>query len=188
MTLSPSRSPLIVGISGNPQRPSKTRILVHTVVERIEAQYGLAGEAYDLADAPELGQAIDHKGIVGKLAELIRKIESADALVVGTPVYKGSYTGLFKHLFDLVGPDKLVGKPVILTASGGGDRHALVVEHQLRPLFGFFAAHSMATAVYVNEADFFDGKIKSEPALKRIDCAIAELRPWLAPFIRAPAA
>jgi FMN reductase len=188
MTPSHSRLPLILGISGNAQRPSKTRVLVHTVVECIEAHYGFAGEAYDLADAPELGQAIDHKGIAGKLAELIRKIESADALVVGTPVYKGSYTGLFKHLFDLIGPDKLMGKPVVLTASGGGDRHALVVEHQLRPLFGFFAAHSMATAIYVNDADFADGKIKSEPALKRIDCAVAELRPWLAPFVKAPAA
>jgi len=188
MTASKSRSPLIVGIAGNTHRPSKTRALVQTVVDKIEARYSVAGRIYDLLDVPELGQALDHTGIVGKLADTIARIESADILVVGSPVYKGSYTGLFKHLFDLVGQDKLVGKPVILTASGGGDRHALVVEHQLRPLFGFFAAHSMATAIYVNDADFADGKIKSEPALKRIDCAVAELRAWLAPFVKAPAA
>lgn len=188
MTTSPSKSPLIVGVSGNVHRPSKTRALVKTVMGGIEARYGVAGHAYDLIDAPELGQALDHKGIVGKLAELISKIETANVLVVGSPVYKGSYTGLFKHLFDLIGPDKLIGKPVILTACGGGDRHALVVEHQLRPLFGFFAAHSMATAIYVNDADFADGNLKSEPALKRIDCAVAELRPWLAHFASAPAA
>jgi len=188
MTASKSRSPLIVGIAGNTHRPSKTRALVQTVVDKIEARYGVAGQIYDLLDVPELGQALDHTGIVGKLKDTIARIEGADVLVVGSPVYKGSYTGLFKHLFDLVGQEKLVGKPVILTASGGGDRHALVVEHQLRPLFGFFAAHSMATAIYVNDADFADGRIKSEPALKRIDCAVTELRPWLSPFIKAPAA
>ena len=174
------RVPSIVGLSGNIKRPSKTRILVRTVLDRIEAAYGAKGRLYDLLDAPELGNVWDFANIKGPLADLIAAIENADLLVVGSPVYKGSYTGLFKHLFDLVGFDRLVGKPVVLTASGGGDRHALVVEHQLRPLFGFFTAHSMATAIYVSEADFVNDEIVSAPVLKRIDCAVTELRPWLA--------
>ena len=170
----------IVGLSGNIKRPSKTRVLIQTVLDRIETAYGIQGSLFDLLDAPELGAAWDRANINGRLADLIATLESADILVVGSPVYKGSYTGLFKHLFDLVGYDRLSGKPVILTASGGGDRHALVVEHQLRPLFGFFTAHSMATAIYVSESDFADGRITSASALKRIDCAVAELKPWLA--------
>jgi FMN reductase len=173
------RAPSIVGISGNIKRPSNTRVLIQTVLDRIEATYHIEGSLFDLLDAPELGTAWDFANIKGPLAELIASIESADVLVVGSPVYKGSYTGLFKHLFDLIGYDRLIGKPVILTASGGGDRHALVVEHQLRPLFGFFTAHSMATAVYVSESDFVDGAIESASVLKRIDCAVAELKPWL---------
>lgn len=183
MTTPGPRTPSIVGISGNLKRPSKTRILVQTVLDRIEAAYGARGRVYDLLDAPDLGSTWDFAKIDGSLAALIHAIESADVLVVGTPVYKGSYTGLFKHLFDLIGVDRLIGKPVVLTASGGGDRHALVVEHQLRPLFGFFTAHSMATAIYVSETNFADGVITSEPVLKRIDCAVAELRPWLAPRV-----
>lgn len=182
MALSGQRVPSIVGVSGNIKRPSKTRLLIKTVLDRIESTYGVEGKLFDLLDAPELGNVWDFKNIKGALAELIATIEASDVLVVGSPVYKGSYTGLFKHLFDLVGQDRLVGKPVILTASGGGDRHALVVEHQFRPLFGFFAAHSMATAVYVSETDFANDAITSAPALKRIDCAVAELRPWLAAY------
>ena len=79
---------------------------------------------------------------------------AADALIVGSPVYKGSYTGLFKHLFDFVEPEALAGKPVILTATGGGPRHALVVEHSLRPLFGFFTALTIPTAIYASDQDF----------------------------------
>ena len=75
-------------------------------------------------------------------------------MIVGTPVYKGAYTGLFKHLIDFIDPGRLAGKPVALTATGGGLRHALMVEHTLRPLFGFFATLTVPTAVYASEADF----------------------------------
>lgn len=51
----------------------------------------------------------------------------------------------------------LVGKPVVIAATGGGHRHALTVEHQLRPLFAFFCAHTIATSVYAAEAEFTDG-------------------------------
>ncbi len=72
-----------------------------------------------------------------------RRSRTADGLIVGSPVYKGAYTGLFKHLFDLVDPGALAGKPVAIVATGGGARHALVVEHAFRPLFGFFGALQM---------------------------------------------
>jgi FMN reductase len=181
------KSPSVVGISGSVRRPAKTTALIGTVLKKIEAAYSTASVLFDLTDAPELGLAIDHTGVVGDLAVLIRSIESADVLVVGSPVYKGSYTGLFKHLFDLIGHDRLIGKPVILTASGGSDRHALVVEHQLRPLFGFFTALSMATAIYASDADFVEGQLTSAATLKRIDSAVAELAPWLAQHTVQPA-
>jgi len=60
---------------------------------------------------------------------LNKTIEEADALVVLTPVYKGSYTGLLKHLFDFIDPAALAGRPIVLTAIGGGQKHALVLEH-----------------------------------------------------------
>ncbi|MFJ1284509.1 NAD(P)H-dependent oxidoreductase, partial [Acinetobacter baumannii] len=83
-------------------------------------------------------------------------------------------TGLFKHFFDLLDPTALRGKPVLLTATGGGDRHALIVEHQLRPLFGFFEAYSLPTAIYATERDFADGQPASEAFARRIDQALDE--------------
>ncbi len=71
-------------------------------------------------------------------------VEAADALIVGTPVYRASFTGLFKHFFDFVEQTALVGYvPVLLAASGGSDRHALVLEHQLRPLFSLLSRHRL---------------------------------------------
>ncbi|MGO7902642.1 NAD(P)H-dependent oxidoreductase, partial [Rhizobium ruizarguesonis] len=66
------------------------------------------------------------------------------------------------------------GKPIIITATGGGDRHALMVEHQLRPLFGFFMAHTLPTAVYASYHDFTDYAVSSDALLARITYVIGE--------------
>lgn len=104
---------------------------------------------------------------------MIRTIIEADALVVGSPTYKGSYTGLFKHVIDLLDPADLRGKPIVLTATGGGDRHSLVVEHQLRPLFAFFEAFVTPTAIYASGRDFIDGT-PSPAVLGRVNQALGE--------------
>ena len=99
--------------------------------------------------------------------------------MLASPVYKGSYAGLFKHLFDLLEPRSLVGKPVLLGAVGGGPRHALVIEHQLRPLLGFFEAQTLATGVYAAESDFEDGILTAPAAIERLDRAIGQFAPLL---------
>ncbi|MDR6665504.1 MsuE subfamily FMN reductase [Rhizobium sp. 1399] len=106
---------------------------------------------------------------------MISEIVSADLLIVGSPTYKGSYPGLFKHLIDLIDPHELRAKPIIITATGGGDRHALMVEHQLRPLFGFFMSHTLPTAIYASDRDFADYAVSSEQLSKRIDEVISEI-------------
>ena len=96
---------------------------------------------------------------------VVRRVLDADALVVATPIYKDSYPGLFKHLIDLLDPQSLVHKPILIAATGGGDKHAPAVEHQLHPLFAFFEAHTLGTAVHVSDKDFEEGRLTSTAAL-----------------------
>jgi FMN reductase len=165
----------LVGFSANVQRPSKTRALVEAVGQRIGRLRATRFEMHDFVDAGPGIAAFSRNGLTPSAEAVISAIETADALVVGTPVYKGSYTGLFKHLFDFVDPAALVGKPVILSATGGGPRHALVVEHSLRPLFGFFSAHTIPSAVYGSDADFRDGILVDEGVKARIRDAANQL-------------
>lgn len=165
----------VVAFSGNTRRPSRTRALVESVGAELSRRRPVELRQYDLVDAGPGISAAERSGLSLPAARIIDAIENADALIVGSPVYKGSFAGLFKHVFDLVAPEALAGKPVVLTATGGGTRHALVVEHSLRPLFAFFEARTVATAVYAGDTEIIDGQITDAALQARIATAASEL-------------
>lgn len=166
----------IVGISGNISRPSKTRHFVEHIAKLGANALSASTAVYDIDDfGPSLAKARRYSELDPGARNLVEQALDASVLVVGSPTYKGSYTGLFKHLFDLLDPVSLRGKPVILVATGGGDRHSLIVEHQLRPLFGFFEALTMPTAIYASDRDFADGVLASEAIRSRASQAVAEV-------------
>ncbi|XUY30173.1 FMN reductase (plasmid) [Agrobacterium sp. rho-8.1] len=165
---------LIVGFSGNINRPSSTRSFVERITVSLARQTGSNHAVFDVEDlGPSLAAARSVAELDPAARQIVKTIIDAKTLVIGSPTYKGSYTGLFKHVFDLLDPADLRGKPIILTATGGGDRHSLVVEHQLRPLFGFFEAFVLPTAIYASGRDFIEGQ--PSPIIQlRIDQAIRE--------------
>ncbi|MBG0808273.1 NAD(P)H-dependent oxidoreductase [Methylosinus sp. H3A] len=166
----------MVVVTGNTHRPSKSQALAAAIVEAAQLGPAVSTEIYDIVDAgPGLGGSLRRDDLPWEAARIVDAIEHADGLVVAVPIYKASYPGLFKHLFDFVDPSALERKPVALAATGGGFRHALAVEHQLRPLFGFFSAHSLPTGVFVSDANYRDGKIVDEDVIKRIGALAGEL-------------
>jgi FMN reductase len=170
----------LVGFVGSFGRPSRSRALVEFVSDLATQRFGIAACVYDITDlGASFGNARRIDDLDAPARSIIDEIAAADVIVVGTPTYKGSYTGLFKHAIDLLDPLALAGKPVVLTATGGGDRHALVVEHQLRPLFGFFQAHALPSAVYAADRDFTDYRLVAEPIRQRVQQAVSELTPFL---------
>jgi len=175
----------IVAVSGSPTAPSRTTALVDDVARNVAEQ--VDGEARLIELAPllgGLGAAVWRDQLDPVVQEALDAVEQADVLVVGSPAYRASYTGLFKLFFDHIGQYALVDKPVLLTATGGSDRHALLVEHQMRPLFGFFQAHTLPLGIFASEADFENYQVTSADLRARIDLSIRRALP----FIRAGAA
>jgi FMN reductase len=165
----------IVGFAGSSSRPSRTRSLVEAIAEATGARSEVESTIYDLTEIhPSLGATLDIRSAPPDLLDLIETITNADALIVGSPVYKGTYTGLFKHLFDLIEPKALKDKPVVLSATGGSERHALVIDHGLRPLFAFFSADILSTGLYATETDFADYRPQGA-LVTRIDRVAEEL-------------
>ena len=171
----------IVAVSGGLNTPSKTESLVQAILDEL-------GEAIDInvhfikfsEIGHLLGGAIYRNQLPQRVQDDLAAVEAADALIVGTPVYRASFTGLFKHFFDFVEQTALVDVPVLLAASGGSERHALVLEHQLRPLFSFFQAQTLPIGVYATDKDFSpEYTVKSELLAARITLAIARALPIL---------
>lgn len=176
----------IIGFSSGYGPTSRTRALVTAAANSIGARSLLPAAVFDLEDlGPSLGTAKRLDDLAPEAREWVERLIGSAALVVGSPVYKGSYTGLFKHLFDLIEPEALLGKPVLLTATGGGEKHALVIEHQLRPLFGFFEAATAPTGVYASSADFAGTDPVAPALLARLDTATAQVADRLAALSQA---
>jgi FMN reductase len=148
----------IIGFCGSSWRPARSRALVEAVGADLRERHAITTEILDLVDAGPGLAAFSRDGLSDSARGVIEAIEGADGLVIGCPVFQGSYPGLFKHVFDLIEPSALKNRPVLLTALGGGLRHSLVVEHQLRPLFGFFEACTVSTAIYASAAEFEAGQ------------------------------
>jgi len=170
----------VVAVSGGLQRPSRTLVLVQELLAALGDALPIDVHLIELGNiGPQFAGSLYRSQLPANVEAEVAAIESADLLIVASPVYRGSYTGLFKHLFDFVHHEALTDKPVLLAATGGSDRHALVIDHQLRPLFSFFQARTLPIGVYAVEKDF-EGYEVSSPALKeRIALAIARAVPQL---------
>lgn len=170
----------IVAISGALQQPSRTEVLLDAIVGELAVALPIDVHFVKLSEiGAEVGATLNRGALPPRVFADIQAIETADALVVATPVYRASYTGLLKHLFDFVGHESLVGRPVLLAATGGSDRHCLMIEHQLRPLFGFFQALALPLGIYASEADFDDYQLASKTVAERIALAVDHALPWL---------
>ena len=71
-----------------------------------------------------------------------------------TPAFNASFGGLFKSFFDVLPEETLTDMPVLIAATGGTERHSLVLEHALRPMFSYLRAIVSPTGVYAATDDF----------------------------------
>lgn len=178
----------VVAVSGSLHEPSKTTALVRAIAEAVAERADVEFELIELTEiGPSLAGALRRDQLPSSVEEKLVAIETADLLIVGSPVYRASFTGLFKHLFDFVGQYELVGKPVLLAATGGGERHALIIEHQLRPLFAFFQALTLPLGVYASDTDFDGYVISSDVLRSRIDLAAERALPLVGYAASRPA-
>jgi FMN reductase len=171
----------IVAVSGGLQRPSKAAALAEHLMDLIADEVLCEQRLVELGQlAPHLTGAVWRSQLPETVERELAAVEQADIVVVATPVYRGSYTGLFKHFFDFIHQDALIDKPVLLAATGGSERHALMIDHQLRPLFSFFQARTLPLGVYATDKDFFDYRLQDEALLQRAALAVQRALPVIA--------
>ena len=161
----------VLGVSGSPTSPSRTFSLVQQAIDFAGAvpDKDVQTSVINLGELDvKFCDGRDPMDYKGDTKFVIEKVCSCDGLIVGTPMYRGSCTAMLKNMFDLIPNDALRGKPVGIIATGGSDHHFLAIEHQLKPLIGFFHGYAIPGAVYVNNSHFDDGLLTDDGVIKRL--------------------
>jgi FMN reductase len=168
----------IAVVSAGLSQPSSTRLLADQLAAAT-ARSLPAGTQIAAIELRELAHDIVNNLLTGfpgpALRRAIEQVISADGLIAVTPLYSGSYNGLFKSFFDVLDPDAFAGKPVLIAATGGTARHSLALEHAIRPLFSYLRAVTMPTAVFAATQDWGSADSSGSTLTARIERAGAEL-------------
>jgi FMN reductase len=140
----------VVVVSAGVSEPSSTRLLADRLGASVEQQLdSVAIETIDLREiAVDVARSMIAGFPVGEADHAVTAVTQADGLIVATPVFNASYSGLFKSFFDIVDKDAFAGKPVLIAATGGSPRHSMVLDHALRPMFSYLRAVVVPTGVY----------------------------------------
>jgi FMN reductase len=170
----------IAVVSAGLSDPSSTRLLADLLGEATRTALAEGGRApeIEIIELRPLAHALTDALLTGfatgDLAQAVETVGAADAVIAVTPVFSASYSGLFKTFFDILEPETLEGVPVLIAATAGSARHSLVLDHALRPLFGYLRAVVVPTGVFAASEDW--GDTDAAGALRqRVDRAAGQL-------------
>ena len=147
-------------VSGGIGVPSTTRLLSDRLDAAVRSELTRAGASVTstIVELRPLGRAIMDALLTGvataDLESAYETIATADGLIAVTPAFNASFSGLFKAFFDVVPPEAVADVPVLIAATGGTERHSLVLEHAMRPMFSYLHAIVSPTGVYAATDDF----------------------------------
>jgi FMN reductase len=162
----------LVVVSAGTGDPSSTRLLADRLAARVKAlDTSVTVAVIELRElAADIATAVSSALVTPKLRQAIDVLAEADGIIAAAPVYKAGPSGLFMSFFQVLDNDLLIGKPVVLAATAGTARHALVADDLMRPVFAYLRTLTAPTSVFAAPEDW------SDPALAtRVDRAAREL-------------
>jgi len=147
--------------------------------------HGVAALAVELHGSGEVVDLVtlDPAGLIGTaespdVKAVIDAVADASILVLVTPIYRATYAGVLKVLFDQLAPSSLEGTAVVLAATAGGPAHFLALDTGMRALVASLGGWSVPTVTYAGPADFTVGedgiKIPGDAVRASLTKALAE--------------
>ena len=137
-------------VVGNPKPASRTLTVARAVASAAGLAAGLDGSDVVEVDLAELGPRL-FDWSAGDVREAVDRLAATRLVVVATPTYKATYTGLLKSFLDWYPTTGLSGVTAVPVMVGAGPAHALAVEVHLRPLLVEIGATVPARGLYVTE-------------------------------------
>ncbi|WP_194165534.1 NADPH-dependent FMN reductase [Oceanobacillus sp. CFH 90083] len=168
----------VLFLSGSPSLASRTE----GVLKNIEASLQEVGEEttfYSITDIPakDLVEANHHSEAV---RSIIAAIEKAQVIIIGTPIYKASFTGVLKALIDLFPQHIFEDKTILPIATGGTIAHYLVLDYSLTPILQSLGAIRILKSIFIVDKQIEKNNdniiLHDESAKERIAKAVHQLR------------
>jgi FMN reductase len=165
----------LVAVLGSATPPGRLHRALSEALARAQERGGLDVELVDLGGLRiAAADGRTPETLSDDTEATIAKLARADAVVLATPVYRGSMTGTLKNLLDHVPVAVLRDKPVAIVAMGASDHHYLGAERHLRDVLAFFGALVVPTGAYLTSRDFEEGA-PTAGAARELDAAIASV-------------
>jgi FMN reductase len=164
-------------LGGSPSSPSTTWRLQQLVGERLAALGHRTG-ALQVRELPAL--ALLRADVRDPaIADAVARVRDADAIVIGTPVYKASFSGVLKAFLDLLPQDGLADKLVLPLATGGSQSHMLALDYALRPVLASLAPRHILPSIFATSEQLpWDPELGLRPVpviAARIAAGVAQL-------------
>ncbi len=175
----------LLGIVGSVSQQSKTKSAVKVALQAAAEEFAIETELISLADYKiDTADSRQTTEYTGDTAEVLQKVMASDAFIIGTPAYRGSYSGTLKNLFDMIPRGKwqsdkapLQSRPIGFIGTGATDHHYLLINQELGPIASFFGAY-LVGGVYVNSSQYENEEIVDQKIIKRLELlgkAVVEL-------------
>jgi FMN reductase len=153
----------LIAILGSVTPPGRMLNAITWTIEASRAVHGLETALINLADyriAFADGRPPEQYG--DDTASLLARIQEADAILMASPVYRGTFTGALKNLLDHLPIEALAGKPIGIVAMGATTHHYLGIDWHLRDVLAWFGAIVAPTSVYLSSSDFVTGNLSDD--------------------------
>ncbi len=166
----------VVIIAGNPKEGSRLTGLLETAQELL-AHKGIQSEWIRVTDFPPEDLVLGRFDSLAA-ASANRSVQEADAVIVGSPVFKASFSGALKTILDLLPQKALEGKPVLPLFIGGTIAHFLSIDYALKPVLSALGARVQLGGVFAVDSQVKrkeDGGFELDAELsERLQSAVSE--------------
>ncbi|HWH21559.1 MAG TPA: NADPH-dependent FMN reductase [Solirubrobacterales bacterium] len=164
----------LTAVVGSVTPPGRLRHAVAGALDRADAAGTVTPTLLDLAEL-EIAFADGRPAaeLDDDTAATVVAIDRADAVLLATPVYRGSLTGALKNLLDHVPVEALEGKACAIVAMGASLHHFLGADRHLRDILTFYGAVPTPVAAYLTAGDFEEGEARARPAAE-LDLLLAD--------------
>lgn len=180
-----SKTVKVLAIVGSLRKDSLNRVLVETAAEVAPAEMDII--IYPLNDLPIYDWDVEQEGMPQEVVEFHQAIDATDAMILATPEYNGSYSGVIKNAIDWAsrGSSRLAKRPVVTMGGSPGSLGGTKAQEHLRSVClhrGMYLLPSPTVAVPQFNKKIENGRLIDEKTKEFIGVQMAAFYDWILKF------